>query len=316
MRTRLQEKFNLLNIDELDTLNSYATDKDKQTCNNLIDVWRDEGLVKGYFGAKCNEIYRRRRVKNNEILELYIYYCFVAYEENVTPEEQQTFRDLANFYYMQGQYECMKKPRKITDTLYYTLLMTPSANGYTLNEYKGAKALNSTYQIHRLANLQIQQGQKPNVSDMDKEIEKEQTERLSVRETDKGLLISGVIDMILIGINNMAKVEGIATATEDLPKKDVQVRFVAVMDERTTKMCKSLDGQLFNVHEKNTFTRWSDTDKAMRTYTCRGLVVGLNMPPINNRLSLVSFYYHIQHRLSGRGVVRQICRNENRKTRA
>lgn len=58
--------------------------------------------------------------------------------------------------------------------------------------------------------------------------------------------------------------------------------FRAVLDDRTTKMCKSLDRQVFNVHDSNTFTRWSDSDEAMRTYTCEGLVLGLNLPPINN----------------------------------
>ena len=131
------------------------------------------------------------------------------FEDDVSPEEQQIFRDLANFYYMQGQYECMKKPREISDTLYYTLLDTPCTNGYTLYEYKGAKALNSTYQIHRLATMMIQRGQVPKVKEMDKEIEKQQNERLKI-----GAKISGVIDMILIGINNMAKVEGIKEATK------------------------------------------------------------------------------------------------------
>ncbi len=129
----------------------------------------------------------------------------------------------------------------------------------------------------------IQQGKKPNVRDalIERELEKQQTERLSVREAvGRGLLISGVIDMILIGLNNMAKVEAIKTATKS--DDDSKIRFVAVMDEKTTKMCKSLDRQLFNVHKKNTFTRWSDSDQAMKTYTCDGLVVGLNLPPINN----------------------------------
>ena len=156
-------------------------------------------------------------------------------------------------------------------------MSTPCANGYTLDEYKGAKALNSTYQIHRQATMEVQQGQKPNVKNMEQELEKEQNERLKLRNVvGKGLAISGVIDMILIGINNLAKVEGIIEAGGE------QVRFVAVRDDRTTKMCKSLDRQIFNVKGKNTFTRWSDSDKSMRTYTCEGLVVGLNCPPVTN----------------------------------
>ena len=195
----MQEKFNLLNIDELNTLNSYASDKAKQDCNNNIDIWRENGLLHGYFGTKCNEIYRRKKVRYNDILELYVYYCFIMYEYDVNDYEQRLFRDLANYYYMTTQKEADKKPKPITDTLYYYLINTPCTNGYTLDEYKGAKALNSTYQIHRLANMMIQQGKKPNVNDMEKEFERQERERLNVRNVvGKGLVISGVIDMIMI----------------------------------------------------------------------------------------------------------------------
>lgn len=281
-KARLTEKFNLLNIDELNTLNSVASTKDKQICNNFIDEWRKQGLKYGFFGTKCNNIYNRRRVTYNEILELYIYWCFMMYELDVNEREKQTYRELANYYYMEGQKEVGRKPKELPNALFLALLGTPCVNGYTLDEYKGSKALQSTYQIHRQAVMQIQQGQKPDVNKMDRELEKEQTERLSIRVLKTGIKICGIIDMLAIGINNMAKIEGIKEATKDLPIENQQVRFIAVMDERTTKMCKSLDGQLFNVHAKNTFTRYSDSDKGMRTYTCDGLVQGLNLPPITN----------------------------------
>lgn len=275
LRSRLQEKFNLLDIDELNTLNSIADDKTKQTCNTFIQNWRDNGLLYGYFGTKCNEIERRRRVRYNDILELYIYWCFIMYELEINPEEQRVFRHLANYYYEEGQREVGKEPKEIPERLYIDLINTPCVNGYTLDQYKGAIALQNTYQIHRQAVSQIQRGQKPNVNEMNREIEREENERLKT-----GLKISGVIDMILIGINNRAKVEGIQAA---LPKEvDGQVRFIAVMDERTTKMCKSLDGQLFNIKGQNTFRRYSDKAKGIMTFSCKGLVEGLNLPPIND----------------------------------
>ena len=274
----MQEKFNLLGIDELNVLNEYATDRVKQDCNNNIDMWRENGLVKGYFGNRCNNIYNRKRVTNNAILELYIYYCYEAFEEEVREYEEKICRDVANFYYRQGQYEALKEPKDMTDTMFYALLDTPCVNGYTLYEYKGSKALNSTYQTHRKAVSDIQQGRKPKVDD--KELEKQMNERLKI-----GAKISGVVDMILIGINNMSKVEGIKEATKDLPqeeKKDIQVRFRAVRDDRTTKMCESLDMQLFNVNEENVFKRYSESHGGIVTMRCKGLVTGVNLPPIND----------------------------------
>lgn len=273
MKTRLQEKINLLNIDELNTLNSIARDDTKQQCNDLIESWREQNVVYGYFKAKCDDIYRQRRITNNAILELYIYYCLIMYELDVNDDEQDTFRFLANYYYEDGQRQAGGEPKEITDKLYYDLLRTPCTNGYTLDEYKNATALQHTYQLHRNAVTQIQQGLKPRVRDMDKELNRQLNERLKV-----GAKISGVIDMLLIGINNMAIVEGI----KKVKPTNAKVRFIAVIDDRTTPMCESLNGQIFNVYDNNTFIRWSDAHKQMRRYTCKGLVIGLNLPPITN----------------------------------
>ena len=76
----------------------------------------------------------------------------------------------------------------------------------------------------------------------------------------------------------MAKVEGIITATGE----DAKARFIAVMDDRTTKMCKSLNGQIFNVRGENVFKRWSESRGGIATFKCRGLQLGLNLPPIND----------------------------------
>lgn len=274
-KSRIQEKISLLDIDELDTLNNIANDKTKQICNNYIDRWRKDGLLYGYFGAKCNNIYNRKRVTNNAILELYIYYCYEMFERDVDKDEQETFRHLANYYYNDGIKQAGGKPKEIPNQLYYNLLKEPCVNGYTLEEYKGAKALQSTYQTHRLAVSQIQQGQLPKVRNMEREFEHQLNERLKV-----GARISGVIDMILIGINNRAIIEGAKSIIP--PTKTLKAKFVAVIDDRTTPMCESLHGQEFNVYGENEFTRWSDSHKQMRKYKCYGLVRGLNEPPISD----------------------------------
>ena len=92
--------------------------------------------------------------------------------------------------------------------------------------------------------------------------------------------ISGDIDNYVIGFDNEAKVE--AYKAED---KEAKVRFIAIEDDRTTPMCHSLDGQEFYVDKDNVYTRYYGIDPktgyeaTMRTH---GLVVGENLPPIDN----------------------------------
>ena len=66
------------------------------------------------------------------------------------------------------------------------------------------------------------------------------------------------------------------------PPKDAQVKFIAEMDDRTTKMCQSLNGQLFYVNKKNTFRRYSASAQNVISVTCDGLVQGLNLPPVSD----------------------------------
>ena len=81
----------------------------------------------------------------------------------------------------------------------------------------------------------------------------------------------------MVGINNRALVDGMIEVDPN-----AKAKFVAVMDNRTTDMCRSLNGQVFNVNGWNTFKRYSDYSKGERKYKCFGFVLGLNLPPITD----------------------------------
>ena len=54
------------------------------------------------------------------------------------------------------------------------------------------------------------------------------------------------------------------------------------MDKITTEMCETLNNQIFNVNDWNTYQRWSAADDKMVVYKTFGLEAGANLPPINN----------------------------------
>ena len=85
----------------------------------------------------------------------------------------------------------------------------------------------------------------------------------------------------MIGLNNLAKVEGIKGVTEDNSK----VRFIAVEDDKTTLMCDSLNNKEFYINKENIFDRYyGETQKELivQRIRCNGLVLGLNLPPIQH----------------------------------
>ena len=107
-------------------------------------------------------------------------------------------------------------------------------------------------------------------------IQKQQNTKLNIN----GDKISGDADLTLIGINNQAKIEGIKKVDND-----AQVRFLAVTDDHSTDVCQSLKDQVFYIDKENDFYRmYGETPNELQKMRikCKGLVLGLNLPPIRH----------------------------------
>lgn len=148
-------------------------------------------------------------------------------------------------------------------------------NGYTWNEYIEAIIKYNANTIYRQTTIDLQQGKALDITNdiYQNLIKHQQNSKLNIN----GDKISGDLDLTLIGINNRAKVEGIYSFDEN-----AKVRFVAIKDNVTTRMCKSLNNQEFFVHDWNEFERYSKNNDRITKYRCYGLITGLNMPPIND----------------------------------
>lgn len=148
-------------------------------------------------------------------------------------------------------------------------------NGYIWNEYIEAMIKYNASQIYRQATIDLQQGKKLDITNdiYQNLIRRQQNSKLNINKNK----ISGDLDLTLIGMNNKAKMEGIYSFDEN-----AKVKFVAIEDDATTKMCKNLNNQDFFVHGWNEFERYSDNNGRITKYRCYGLIPGLNMPPIND----------------------------------
>lgn len=78
-----------------------ADNKTKNTVNTYIEEWKDKKLLNGYFGMLANNIYKRTRVKNSEILELLIYSAYIEEQSKLDKYEQQIMHNDMNYYYQQ-----------------------------------------------------------------------------------------------------------------------------------------------------------------------------------------------------------------------
>ena len=97
---RMQELFDTFNF----TSENIYDIVNKKT-NDMIDVkileWKEQGLLKNnnYFTVLANNIYRRTRVKNSEILELLIYSAYIEEQNKLEEQEKQIMYEDANYYY-------------------------------------------------------------------------------------------------------------------------------------------------------------------------------------------------------------------------
>ena len=279
-QNRVQEIFDSIDFD-FNNLYSIANNKTKQRANTYIEEWKDKGLLTGYFGMLANNIYRKTRVKNSEILELLIYGAYIDEQNRLQEQELNIFKEDANYYYQQGQQEVNKTLKKkkeisvIPDAIFLALLDNPNAKGYQWSTYIEAIIKYNVDQIYRQAIIDLQQQKELDITNdiYQNIIKRQQNSKLNINDNK----ISGDIDLTLIGINNQAKLEGIYSFDDK-----AKVKFVGINDEKQTKMCKSLDGQEFYIHDWNEFERYSKSNDSIRKYRCYGLIIGLNLPPIDD----------------------------------
>lgn len=105
--------------------------------------------------------------------------------------------------------------------------------------------------IQQQKELEIDSGEFQNI------IKRQNNQKLNIN----GNKISGAMDLQMIGLNNLAKVEGIKSVSED----NSQVEFIAVTDEHSTEMCQSMNGMRFYINKENKFDRyWGNSKKDVK----------------------------------------------------
>lgn len=143
--------------------------------------------------------------------------------------------------------------------LFLYLLEQPNYTGLNWEQYIQTILQYNAQQIYKQVILNIQQQK-------ELEIQSNEFQRILKRQNNQKInidnnKISGSVDMQMIGLNNLAKVEGIKTLAEN----NSQVEFWAVTDENSTQMCQSMNGLKFYINKENEFDRyWGATTKELK----------------------------------------------------
>lgn len=274
----IQDIFNGIDFNYMD-LNKPISNNQRKKLSRVVDEWKQLELLKGYFEYKVIEILNKRYITNQEILSILLWGAFVKERSQLDEYEEVLFTEIGQDLYKQGIDEIKptkKKKWSLTWEYIWSMLCLPNVKGSSWITYIEALALTNAQEIERQTIIQLQQNKKPNIEDdVFKNILKKQQNRYISINDDK---ISGALDSQVVEIAN----KSLLKAGEDVGQKKLRVRFIAEIDDRTTKMCDGMNGMLFYVNDWNRFYRYSDDDKRDVLYTIKGLEVGANLPPINN----------------------------------
>lgn len=274
----IQDIFNSIDFEYID-LSKPISNNQRKKILRVIDEWKESNLLNGYFEYKVNELIKKRYITNQEMLDILLWGAYVKERSQLDEREKVLFTEIGQDLYNQGVNEIKPKKRKnwsLTWEYIWSMLCLPNAKGSSWVNYIEALALTNAQEIERQATIKLQQNKKPNIEDsvFQNIVKKQQNRYISIN----GDKTSGALDSQAIEIAN----QSLLKAGEDIGDKQLQVRFIAEVDERTTDMCLSMNNMLFNVNDWNRFYRYSAGDGKNVFYTVKGLKTGVNLPPINN----------------------------------
>lgn len=264
-----QELFTYASLNELDRFNRIIQDRE----------------IDGYTAYKIKKIANKKRVKRSEIIEAMIIMEFYDDLQKKNKDIMETLETEVTITYEQALKECGGRVRpRLNGTFLSVLLLTPVYRGYLWKDYiDGLISYNASI-IYRQMLINLQQERELDVDDdvFDKLFTKMDNSLLHRKEIGYEDLpvyldkYSGSVDALSTYVVNKTVLQAYINYGIK------EVLFVAEYDNKTTDMCKTLDGQTFKIDEMNYYNRYSSADGRIVKYTTEGLVVGDNLPPINN----------------------------------
>lgn len=275
-----------------DELQQYAKSNYIAKLRVEIDYLRYSYDVEGYVWYKLKQLYKRIKLRNNEVLNGLI---LVAYYKNYLEQqkiEKKMFDEIISVVYTESQEEVIntmppikkKKARLLTvpEAFALQLIGMSGFNGYKWYDYKEGNVIYNARKMYELALNQMAIDKILDIyNDTFMKLLKKQekvyfNKKKDVSEKYYESEFSGMLDNEVSFLVNQVALQGM------IAQGCKKVQFIAVMDNDTTEMCESLDGQIFNIFGWNTYSRYSKEDDRNVIYKTKGLVVGDNLPPITN----------------------------------
>lgn len=276
LKDNLQSIFDTYKFEYKD-INKYAKNSEVNKFKRYLENAKNKYKIEDYVLYELNHFLDRKKIKYSEIVKFAILIEYIKFNEDL--EEFDTFQNIADVGYNQAIKECedlgfKTSKLKAINTMLLGIVLLPNDTGLTWNEYSLSIIEYNANEMYKNSILQLSRNNEVKIDD--KLLEKQQKAYLNKKKEPSKDKFSGMFEKEQVFIVNQVKLDvyksyGVET-----------VEFIATIDEVTTRMCESLNGQKFKINEVNKYYRYSKADEKEVLYTTQGLVVGDNLPPINN----------------------------------
>lgn len=273
---RIIREFNITRDNLYDYL---KTDDLSMLKSELQDVKSDD--MGDYLKFKIDKMLNRTKIKYYEALQLLIDVAYFKMMNNSKKFEDELFTATTTYtseFYQRISYDIKPRLKRFhlipfPNYLIPHLMSTPLYLGYNWLEYKQNMIDYNANKTYRKVVIGIQQN-KLDLDSYDNAFNIDRKRYITALDNEIASLCS---DVALWGMEK-----------QNIKK----VIYVAVMDDRTTKICESMNGQVFNVNDWNIYYRYADNkDERMTKYETKGLKVGENQPALHFNCRSVLYPY-------------------------
>jgi hypothetical protein len=240
--------------------------------SDIEDYLESEDAKKDSFSYfTFSKLMKRKTVTNVEMLEYYTLLLYNMFSDKVSKLDNKLFNSVAEDSYKRAVKESEKIEGKkeitpVADILAYILADKINNLGYKWSDYSDEATRYNSNEMYRSLLIDISNDKytEPNKTLLERQ--------LNINGKKHSGAIENEVDFIYNQIFlEVGKEFGIEKA-----------KFIAIEDKVTTKMCSSLDDQVFYLEKENKYKRYSEKEKGVIEFTSDGLITGENLPPITD----------------------------------
>lgn len=249
-----------------DKLNKTVSPKVRRYVEDCIEVWGDYKLMTGFLGYLAST----HTWTYKSVLKLLICGIYANRFRKIKTVSYDVFKISSVDAYSQSISDREEKNFPLLTLGMILSFAVMPVMGTTYIEYLESVEMSQVEQMESFLLVSLQSVE-INENAL-KVVLMKQVNRILKVNKDK---FSGGLDDATRNVSNQ-------TYTYEPKNRNQKVRFVAEIDDRTTMMCRSLNNQIFNTIDENVFKRYSANNERVIEVHCKGLVQGLNMPPIQD----------------------------------